>query len=329
MKAPDYFWTPGHPLALLLWPLSRIFAAVSALRRFAYRIGLFSVHRLPVPVVVVGNISVGGAGKTPLVIWLVNHLRDSGWRPGVISRGYGGRGGSGQRQVQADSDPADVGDEPVLIARRTGGPVAVAPRRVAAGQHLLEHTECDILVADDGLQHYALGRDLEIAVVDGRRGLGNGLLLPAGPLREGRWRLDQVDLVVGNGGSGRGHRLRPSLGEPTSLVTGERLPLEKLRGQRVHAVAGVGNPQAFFDMLMDQGIEVVGHAFPDHHAFAAEDILFEDALPVLMTEKDAVKCFPIAAEKHWYLPLRVQPDADFIGRLDRALQRIRRGQETP
>lgn len=278
------------------------------LRSLAYRLGLLHSTRLPVPVIVVGNISVGGTGKTPLTLALVQWLREAGLQPGIISRGHGGSGPEAMA-VLPHSDPAQCGDEPVLLARRAACPVWIGRRRVAAGHGLLAaHPQVDVILADDGLQHYALARDMEIAVVDGVRGLGNGWLLPAGPLREGRHRLDRVDAVVVNG---PGHSNLPVrafgmqlLGERFSHLArpGQTALAAELADRPLHAVAGIGNPQRFFDHLAALGLRFTPHAFPDHHRFQPGE------LPrgrVLMTEKDAVKLLAHVREPEladcWYL----------------------------
>ncbi|HTY98664.1 MAG TPA: tetraacyldisaccharide 4'-kinase, partial [Rhodocyclaceae bacterium] len=261
-------------MAWLLLPVGWLFFLVVALRRLGYRLGLLASVRLPVPVVVVGNITVGGSGKTPLVIWLVDELRRRGRHPGVISRGHGGDGGV--CEVRSDSAAAEVGDEPLLIRRRTGCPVFVGRDRAAAGRALLAaHPDCDLLVADDGLQHYRLARDLEIAVVDGR-GLQNGWPLPAGPLREPARRLRQVQAVVANGwGGAAGYCLQLAgdrfyrLGEPAATFTAEALPRAEL-----HAVAGIGDPSRFFAHLAGLGLHFAAHAFPDHHPYGPSDLAF-------------------------------------------------------
>lgn len=287
-------------------PLAGLFLALSGLRRLAYRHRLLPVQRLPVPVIVVGNISVGGTGKTPLTLWLVRFLRQAGWRPGIISRGYGGRQ-PGPAPVSGASDPADVGDEPLLLARRSGVPVWIGRRRAEAGRGLLAaHPEVDVLIADDGLQHYALARDLEIAVVDGLRRFGNGWPLPAGPLRELPGRLDAVGAVVVHGGETDWLRARAPVYRmrlaPTRLrhlrEPDRTLPLTWLVGRRVQAVAGIGHPERFFSLLKELGAEVWPNPFPDHHAFRAQDL--PDGT-VVMTEKDAVKCTRFARADDWYL----------------------------
>ncbi|MHB8167830.1 MAG: tetraacyldisaccharide 4'-kinase [Sulfuricella sp.] len=302
-------WLHLTPWQVVLLPLSILFGLVAALRRGLYRAGLLRAIRLPVPVIVVGNISVGGTGKTPLVLWLADFLRQQGYHPGIVSRGYGG-GTPGAAAVDIRSDPALVGDEPLLLARKSGCPVWVGRDRVAAGNALLRaHPECDVLLSDDGLQHYRLGRDLEIVVVDGERKFGNGLLLPAGPLREGVSRLRSVDAVVVNGGS-----LRPEF----SLHNEFEMRLEggmfynlrhpELRaraadfgGKKLHAVAGIGNPQRFFAHLRRLGLAFEEHAFPDHCVFRPQDLDYDDADALLMTEKDAVKCAGFADGRYWAL----------------------------
>ncbi len=325
-------WYGNSRLSLPLLPLSLLYGLVVALRRLGYRSGLRRAHRFRAPVVVVGNLTVGGTGKTPLVIWLAGHLKELGFRPGIVSRGYGGRASHWPQQVRPDSDPVVVGDEAVLLARRTGCPMCVAPDRVAAVEALLTHTDCDIVISDDGLQHLAMGRDLEILVVDGDRGLGNGRLLPAGPLREPASRLEQVDLVISNG------RWRDEV--PVMQVVRPRLvplsqedpeevhALEEAAGHRVHAVAGIGNPQRFFDLLTGHGLEVVPHPFPDHHDYRPGDLDFEPDLPVVMTEKDAVKCRRFARPDHWVVEIDVQPDDVFVHNLDLKLRKLKDGQET-
>lgn len=290
---------------MLLWPLSGLFAAAVAVRRKAYALGLKRSTRLPVPVIVVGNLTVGGTGKTPLVVAVTEMLARAGYRPGVVSRGYGGRRSPVPVLVRADSDPAAVGDEPVLMARRTGRPVAVFPDRVEAARWLLQNTDCDVIVADDGLQHYALRRDVEIVVVDGARRFGNGACLPAGPLREPPSRLARADLVVCLGGEpAAGEWLMRLVGDEAINLADENLhrPLADFAQAPCRAVAGIGNPARFFAHLRAAGLRPEPEAFPDHHPFAREDI-WADTRPVLMTEKDAVKCRPFAGAQHWYVPV--------------------------
>jgi tetraacyldisaccharide 4'-kinase len=325
----ERYWSSLNAVSLLLAPLSLLFRAIASVRRLAYRLGLRRVHRFPVPVIVVGNISVGGTGKTPLVIWLAEYLRQRGWKPGIVSRGYGGRARNWPQQVRADSDTASVGDEAVLLAAAAGCPVCVGPDRPAAVEALLAHAGVDLVLSDDGMQHYALGRDLEIAVIDGVRRLGNGMLLPAGPLREPRSRLRRVDMTVVNGGTPAAGEFAMKMAQPTLVSLHHEVPadLHAFVGRRVHAVAGVGNPQRFFDLLARLGIAVTPHPFPDHHAFSAADLQFDEVLPVLMTEKDAVKCRRLACRDCWVVRVRAQPDAAFVNRLNEALRGFSDGQE--
>ncbi|UXI66746.1 tetraacyldisaccharide 4'-kinase [Tahibacter amnicola] len=302
----------GHQPVPLAWRLlETLFAQVSALRRWSYRRWL-KPRRLPVPVIVVGNVSVGGTGKTPVTIGLIEGLCARGLRPGVISRGYGGAVESVQR-VDAGSTPALVGDEPFLIHQRTGVPVVVGRDRVAAGEYLLRTDDVDVVIADDGLQHYRLARDIEICVVDGVRRFGNGRLLPAGPLREPASRASECDFVICNGAAPRGDEIALHLVPSEAVSLREpvrRQPLAAFAGVTVHAVAGIGNPARFFDMLRAQGMAVIAHPFPDHHAFTAADVVFEPGMPVLMTDKDAVKVRPFATDDHWTIPVLSQlPDA--------------------
>lgn len=301
---------------LILLPLSMLFRLLSFLRRVAYRLGWLPSERLPVPVVVVGNISVGGTGKTPLVLWLTRFLRQQGLRPGIVSRGYGGSSAVPQPACP-DSDATRVGDEPVLLAAKSGCPVWVGRDRVAAGRALLSaHPECDVIVSDDGLQHYRLRRDAEVVVVDGQRRFGNGCLLPAGPLREGTWRLRSVDAVVVNGGgevagAAPQYEMRLHGGTLRNLRSGDILDAAGLAGKKIHAVAGIGHPQRFFDHLRGLGLEFEAHAFPDHYVYGPADLDWHDAAVVLMTEKDAVKCNGFATERYWALAVEAEVDPGF------------------
>jgi tetraacyldisaccharide 4'-kinase len=312
----------GAVIAML--PLSWLFAAVVFLRRQAYQLGLLNRHRLAVPVIVVGNLTVGGTGKTPLVIWLVNFLKQQGYQPCVLSRGYRGKGSKWPQQVRKDSDPRSVGDEAILLAEHCQCPVGVSPDRVAAGNALLDHEQCDIIVCDDGLQHYALDRDIEIAVVDGVRRFGNRQMLPAGPLREPVGRLDSVDIVVANGTPDRrefGMRIVTDDLYNVSDWT-QRVATDYFKGKRVHAVSGIGNPTRFFYSLKKLGLEIVEHQFPDHHAFQPSDLSFAENLPIIMTEKDAVKCRRFAHNNCWYLAIRVEMPENFQHRLTRMLNEV-------
>ncbi len=290
-------WCVWH---VLLLPLSWLFGFLASLRRLLYGLRLLPQKRLPVPVVVVGNITVGGSGKTPLTVWLVQELVKRGFRPGVVSRGYGGRA-AGVTEVHPDSDAHEVGDEPLLLAQHTACPVFVGRDRAAAGRALLHaHPYCDVIICDDGLQHYRLARDVEVAVLD-ERGVGNGLLLPAGPLREGRWRLRTVLAVVRNGCAATHAnefcmKLVPS-GFYSLQDASVRVEAGMFNGRWIHAVAGIGNPERFFTLLRQHDIAHEAHGFADHHVFSAGDFNFvrSDGW-VLMTEKDAVKCRYLAKE---------------------------------
>jgi tetraacyldisaccharide 4'-kinase len=323
VKRLDYYWYNKSFITLVLLPVSWLFCFVAITRRLFYRVGLLKVHHLPVPVIIVGNISVGGTGKTPLVTWLIDVLRREGYTPGIVSRGYGGQATHWPQQVRIDSDPRMVGDEAVLLSRRCTCPMAVGPNRAEAAEALLAHTDCDIIVADDGLQHYALGRDMEIAVVDGVRRFGNQHCLPAGPLREPLGRLASVDAVVTNGVPGvREYRMDLIPGALRNLQSADKkTSLQSFAGKTVHAVAGIGHPARFFHQLEAQGITVIEHAFPDHHPFTQDDIIFDDDLPVLMTEKDAVKCQEFSDERHWCVPVDAKLDERIIPLILRLIKR--------
>ena len=265
-------------------------------------------------------------GKTPLVIWLVKFFIKQGFKPGVISRGYGGQAEHWPQRVVPDSDPLLVGDEPVVIANNTNCPVYVAPDRFEAGKHLLENNDCDIIVCDDGLQHYALHRDFEICVVDGKRRLGNGRCLPAGPLRESRSRLKSVDAIVCNGADESGEfymKLEPV--KIRQVKSGDSRSFEKFETQNIHAIAAIGNPDRFFDTLRDLGLNITEHAFEDHHIFNSEDIEFGDNKQVIMTEKDAVKCREFANDHHWYLSVEAILPEIFEQRVINMLKINRKG----
>ncbi len=300
-------WYGSNRPLLPLAPLEWLFCSVAASRRAAYSSGDKSPYRAPVPVVVVGNISIGGTGKTPFTLWLLELLKAQGYRPGVVSRGYGGKAPTYPFEVTPASSVLEAGDEPLMLVQRSGCPLVVDPDRGRAAAHLLDLHQCDLIISDDGLQHYALARDIEIAVVDSQRGLGNGRCLPVGPLRESPERLDEVDFVVINGEAGGfefagGHTmlLCPTA---TTKLNGEvaDLPL-----QSVHAIAGIGNPQRYFDCLTELGYSVLPHPFPDHHAYRSEDLQFDDNYPILMTEKDAVKCRAFGSDNRYYLPINAQ-----------------------
>ena len=311
-------WYRDSFVSRLLTPLSWLYCLLVFVRRALYRAGILRVTRLPVPVVVVGNLTVGGSGKTPLVIWFTRFLREQGWRPGIVTRGYGGQAARWPQTVTPESDPESVGDEPVLLAREAGCPVVADPDRVRAAERLVR-LGCNIVVSDDGLQHYRLARDFEIAVIDGARRFGNGRCLPAGPLREPVSRLKEVQARVTLGEAQAGewamaleaksfHRLEAP--EATAEV-------DRFQGQPMHAVAGIGHPARFFDQLRRLGLDIVPHPFPDHHRFRERDLVFGDAHETVMTQKDAVKCERLAGVTGWYLAVEVRPDpafAEFVQR---------------
>jgi tetraacyldisaccharide 4'-kinase len=314
------FWYRRGLLSWLLWPVSIVFRLAVALRRILYFLRVLKSVHPGIPVVVVGNLTVGGSGKTPLVIWIAEFLKSKGWSPGIVSRGYGARI-TEPRAATVAAEAAEVGDEPILLSRRSGCPVWVGADRVQVAARLrAAHEDVNVLVLDDGLQHYAMRRDIEIAVVEAR-GLGNGFLLPAGPLREPRSRLRSVDAVVSHASSTKGYAMRLE-GDVLHRMTDarERQPLKAFAGQRVHAVAGIGDPNRFFLHLGKAGLKVVPHPFPDHHPFTPRDLEFGDDAPVLLTEKDAVKLRSVARPGWWVLPVSAQLDPTFgtwlLGKLD-------------
>jgi tetraacyldisaccharide 4'-kinase len=307
-------WYGPRWLSLPLWPLGWLYRAAVAMRRGLYRAGVLRVQHVAIPVVVVGNLTVGGTGKTPVAAWLARQLGLRGHRVGVVLRGYGGHGSGRARVVTRASDPSEVGDEAVLHARRGPQVVVAGADRVAAAR-LAEEQGAELVVCDDGLQHLRLGRDCEIVVVDGARGLGNGQLLPAGPLREPAGRLERAHAVVltqrGESAPVLAPRRALTLmarlrsGQAVNLATGERRRLGSFRGRTVHAVAGIGNPRAFFDGLLAAGLEAVEHALPDHAALERDRLPFPPGATVLMTEKDAVKCRGFAGADWWFVELEV------------------------
>lgn len=311
-------WYRLGPWHILLIPLSWLFWLLSGLRRLFYKSGLFKSYQLPVPLIVVGNISVGGTGKTPFVIWLAQKLQQSGYRPGIVTRGYGGSA-TGVMPVHDDSDPSLVGDEPVLLVRQSKCPVWMGRDRVTAAQGLLKmYPECNVVISDDGLQHYRLKRDIEIAVVDGSRGFGNGWLLPAGPLREKTSRLTKVDAIVCNGDTAatKAYPMKLQAVLFNNLLDPDKTAMARdFAGQRLYAVAGIGNPQRFFQQLEGMGLQFERQAFPDHHAFTAADLQIDNADAILMTEKDAVKCSAFAKPTWWYLPVSAVIDEALLERI--------------
>lgn len=303
-------WYDGAKSGLILLPLSGIYWLILKCRALLYRCGVFRTQKAPAPVVVVGNITAGGTGKTPTVIWLVNKLRAKGYSPGIVSRGYGGSQSGTSMRVDADSEVSVVGDEPVLLARRGLCPVVVDTDRVRAATMLTDEG-VDVIVADDGLQHLRLRRDVEICVLDGKRLLGNGHLLPAGPLREPARRLLSVDQILVNGGDYTGATRFDLVATEAHRVNGSLVrPLSGFTNTTIHAVAGIGNPQRFFDLLRAHGIQVIEHAFVDHATIKLSDLKFGDNFEVFMTEKDAVKLEKKIPDKFWFIPVDLTMDDD-------------------
>ncbi|MFL6617820.1 MAG: tetraacyldisaccharide 4'-kinase [Povalibacter sp.] len=336
-QALQRLWYQGKPrwLFVSLMPLSCLFLLVVKARRAFYKIGWFKAHKVPAAVIVVGNVTVGGTGKTPFVMWLAELMQQRGRRVGIVLRGYGGTSTQWPRQVTSQTSALDVGDEAVLHARRTGAIVVAGPDRVAAAE-LAIRLGAELIISDDGLQHYRLARDAEICVLDHRRGLGTRWVLPAGPLREPSSRMRSVDLIVSTvrGNDGATCKLDSDvlasahIDEAISLISGERRPLKAFIDGKVHAIAAIGHPEAFFAGLRQAGLELDMRAFADHAALTAVDIQFADQLPVLMTEKDAVKCLSFADERHWYVPLQlhVEPqDAAKVSALIDEVLRFRLG----
>ena len=310
----ESFWYKKTALSWLLWPLSLVFGGLVRLRRLLYALGVIRVVRFPVTVVVVGNISVGGTGKSPLIVHLAQLLRRQGLKVGLVARGYGGRSPAWPCKVTKDSDPALVGDEAVMLVKSTQCPMFVSPSRVQAVAALLKHASLDVVLSDDGLQHYALGRDIEIAVVDSVRYFGNGFLLPAGPLRESKKRLEQTDFVIFNGAalSDDGYTMRLSIDCAYQLKTGCVKKLSELRGKKIIAVAGIGHPQRFFSSLESSGLTFDQRVFPDHHVFVSTDLRCQPDEIILMTEKDAVKCVNFDnVTDLWCVPATVETSANF------------------
>ena len=319
-------WYGQHKGSYLLLPLTLIFWLLSALRRCLFKLQIKQSYRCSKPVIVVGNITVGGTGKTPFVIWLVEYLQQQGLKPAVISRGYGGQIKQGVHLITAQDSAELVGDETRLIANRTGVPVVVGANRADCCKLLEQNSDVDIIISDDGLQHYALQRDLEIILLDGTRLLGNGLLLPAGPLREGRWRLAGTSLVITNGQVDNPYT--------SNYFTVEAQTLMAVKSQQqgsfskdtpYHAVCAIGNPQRFYKSLAQENIQILEyHHFLDHHNFSLADFDKLNGQPVVMTEKDAVKCQSFAKDNWCYLPIGIQPNQNFVEELTAKLKQTRK-----
>jgi tetraacyldisaccharide 4'-kinase len=316
-------WQRTGWLNILLLPLAALFTVIVNIRRWLYQKAWLRTYISPVPVIVIGNITVGGSGKTPLVIWLAQHLRNSGYMPGIVSRGYRGQNRHWPLQVTAETDPQLAGDEPVLLAKHTGCPIYAGPDRPAAIAALLKNTSCAVIISDDGMQHYAMARDIEIAVLDADYGLGNGWMLPAGPLRESPTRLRTVDLQIVNGDAADGYAMR--LAQPRIAPLYDNKPptdLQTWRGQAVQAIAGIGHPSRFFNLLTRHHVKVEAYPMPDHHAYQITDFTFRDNRPLLMTEKDAVKCRQLNLTNAWVVSVQAEPDKGFIQDFDRRLKNI-------
>lgn len=311
----ERIWSGKSWFYILLLPFSWLYGAITLLRRFAYQKGWLTSWKAPVPVVIVGNLTAGGNGKTPIVIWLVEQLTQQGFKPGVVSRGYGGKSDHYPLLLSSDTTPAMAGDEPVLIHHRTGAPVAVAPNRRDAIKALLAQYELDVIITDDGLQHYALQRDYEIVVIDGQRRFGNGWWLPAGPMRERAGRLNSVDAIIVNGGVNQGNEIGMVLeGDiAVNLKTGEKQPIQQIK--KAVAIAGIGHPPRFFNSLHEKGITLIAtKAFSDHCDYSAQELqdLTPDLEPLIMTEKDAVKCQHFAQDNWWYLPVSAELNSQSV-----------------
>lgn len=319
-------WYEGHPALSLLRPLECLYRRVVMRKRQRFEAGQGASYRAPVPVVVVGNITVGGTGKTPMILYLIEHCQRQGLRVGVVSRGYGARPPHWPWRVLPEQAAAQAGDEPLLIVRRTGVPLVIDPDRSQAVRALLAAEPVDLILSDDGLQHYRLARDLELVLIDAARGLGNGRCLPAGPLREPRERLASVDAVLFNGAPADSAQGFAFTLQPTAVInlrSGKRHSLEHFPpGQALHAVAGIGNPQRFFKTLQALHWQPLPHPFADHAQYSAEALSFQPPLPVVMTEKDAVKCQPFAADDWWYLAVEAVPSPAFVVWFDQQLQRL-------
>jgi tetraacyldisaccharide 4'-kinase len=313
-------WYAPTPAPLILRPFSAFFSVLAAFRKILYQTGLKKTTNFQQPIIIVGNITVGGSGKTPLVIALANFLQTQGYQPGIISRGYKGKNKT-LLEATAQSNPIQVGDEAILLARQTNCPVVICPNRVRGVSYLLEKKGCNVILSDDGLQHLALGRSIEIAVIDASRGFGNGFLLPAGPLRESTKRLKNVDFCIINGGSPDPKWIasrqfcmyliaKDLLNVKNPL---RKLDLTALADKKIHAVAAIGHPGNFFQTLKKLGISIIEHPFPDHHLFDQQDFAFLNSDDyVIMTEKDAVKCETFADERYWQLPVSAQLPANFF-----------------
>ncbi|MFZ0218680.1 MAG: tetraacyldisaccharide 4'-kinase [Candidatus Aquirickettsiella sp.] len=307
-------WQKKNFLAYLLWPLSFVYGSFIFLRRKLYQLHLLKINYFSVPIIVVGNITVGGTGKTPVVIALALFLKEKGWRPGIISRGYGGNTQQYPCLVHQNSNAREVGDEPLLIAQHTTCPTIIDPDRSRGTKSLLKRSNCNIVISDDGLQHLSLSRDIEIVVVDGERRFGNNFCLPAGPLREPASRLNSVDFIVSKGAA-QDNEFKLSLIPDyfyQLIQTENKRTAEYFLGKKLHAVAGIGNPDQFFKALRKQGLNIIEHPFPDHYLFKPRDFNYGDDALIIMTEKDAVKCVGFVDSRLWCLRTKTELDNNFL-----------------
>jgi len=312
-------------LTFLLIPFSWLFGLLITLRCFFYSMGWKKKINLNIPVIVIGNLTMGGTGKTPLVIWLAEILKEKGYRPGIVSRGVGGKQTKIPKFVTENSNICEVGDEADLLVKRTQCPLVICVDRVAAVQTLLQKTHCNIVISDDGLQHYRLGRHIEMVVIDSDREFGNGQLLPAGPLREPIKKLKKVDFIIVNGKKELTHAAfkAKSLSQKIEYMTLEgkecfsimnpdnKIAIDQFKSKTIHALAAIGNPKRFFETLRDFKLNIIEHIYPDHYLYQRKDIYFTDDLHVIMTEKDAVKCINFSDKRHWYLPISVKLSVEF------------------
>lgn len=319
-------WYNKHPIRWLLAPLSGVYRLIMQIRKYCYQHDFFNRYKAAVPVIIVGNITAGGTGKTPFVIWLCQQFKQAGYRPGVISRGYGGNYTQKLMEVTPESDPTITGDEPVVISSSTQCPVIVSADRKASCEALVTHHGCNIIISDDGLQHYRLQRDIEIVIVDGKRLFGNEYCLPAGPLREPLTRLEEVDFTVVN--SGDNHSLSMQLTHSALIKLSDQTQTKNIAdfaGATVHAVAGIGNPHRFFEQLRVAGIKIIEHAFADHHNYQMSDLQFNDQRPIIMTEKDAVKCRQFCDDRTWYVATETIVSDHLFDSINQLIRNKRRG----
>lgn len=323
----EKIWYSDSPLHTIFLPFSFLYKCYITVRGWLYRWKILRQHSVKVPVIVVGNITVGGTGKTPFVIALANWLKEQGERPAIVSRGYGGQSREYPVLVSGQSTADEVGDETILIWRQTSCPVMVHPQRVRAAQKLVADTDCTVIISDDGLQHTQLARDIEILLVDGQRKFGNEELLPAGPLRESMARLNKVDFIIS-----KGQKISDEIPEAYLMQTlyGEicnlrdsTLKLTKDNTPLAFAFAGIANPKPFYDYLDQQGFNLRKHSFPDHYQFDQSDFAFTDTVPVIMTEKDAVKCENFSQSNWWYLPIKAELPSSFWEKLKERFEKVK------